>query len=56
MLQSCYLPCHTLCCFVFVIYYSVFMYMHYGTTFVVDTCFSLLVMFTDFYVILHCSV
>ena len=39
-----------------IVQYVVFMYMHYGTTFIMDTCFSLLAMFTDFYIILHCSI
>ena len=34
---------------VFVIYYFLFVSMHYGTTSVVDIYFSLFAMFTDFY-------
>ena len=40
----------------FVICYFLFVYMHYGMTFIVDTCFSLLVMFTEFYDVLYCSI
>jgi len=52
MLWFCHFSCHhppSVC-------YSLFVYMHYGTTFVVDIYFSLFVMFTDFYDVLYCSV